>query len=311
MPYHWPSDRFKKAAHVYREDFETLLITINDDTAERTPLFVEKHLGVLLGQAIRFHLRTFFNPVPFKVMTPSGVDEDELTSKHSRRQSRITEIVKMTLPDGVVAADSAVADGSISSVVSMALQVIYAYFGADAFLSQEYHALDIPGGFCNGEASQRGICNRNAPLTQDDVAAIVSDVEQAQRFLDAARACQFLSDLMDSAGVREEIAQVGGWERIESHANKILSYGLSKWCPDDAHLVVLGNAEQFLQRVGRYKMEMQKLVASCEQSLAEMGKRFNCKNKGARKRNKVLCTICSVLEDGKRFTFPQVAMLQP
>jgi hypothetical protein len=262
------------AARSYREDFENLLISIQNEPSIRRSLFVEKHLADFLGQAIRFYLRIIFNPVPWKQIP--GQKVEQLPSKVSKVQSRISKMLTMELPDGVVAADSAVADGALSSVFSMALRVVNSYFGYEALSSEAYYAPDIPVGFCESAASQRGPGTRRDHMTADDVAAVVSDIHSAQGFLDAFRACRFLSDLIAFPGVREEIARVGGWEMVESHARKILQYDLVKWCPNDAHLVVLSDADHFFPRLESYKIAMESSIADCEQSLRAMRELFTC-----------------------------------
>ena len=99
---------------------------------------------------------------------------------------------------------------------------------------------------------------------------------ESNGFVDAFRACRFLCDLIAFPGIREEIARVGGWEMAESHARKILQYDLMKWCPNDAHLVVLSDAYHFFRRVENYKTAMESLIANCEQSLGAMRERFTC-----------------------------------
>ena len=90
---------------------------------------------------------------------------------------------------------------------------------------------------------------------------------ESNGFVDAFRACRFLCNLIAFPGIREEIARVGGWEMAESHARKILQYDLMKWCPKDAHLVVLSDADHFFWRVEKYKTAMESSIANCEQSL--------------------------------------------
>jgi hypothetical protein len=62
-----------------------------------------------------------------------GSDEDPgLAEPTFKRQSKIHEILRMTLPAWYyVGTDSAVADGSISSIFSLAVETIDREFGAD------------------------------------------------------------------------------------------------------------------------------------------------------------------------------------
>lgn len=246
-------------------------------TAENTPpqpLFLEKHLADSLGQAIRFYLRAFFNPVPWKKPTDGKVEL--LTVKQSKHQSRVSELLTMRLPHGVAVADTAIADGAISSVFSAALRIVYLYFGADIFLSDEYRPPTLPEKFCNNEASQKGPGKKRNPISDEAVEAIVSDIHNAQSFRDAAVACRFLSNLLNFPGVREEIMKVCGWVCVEKHAKKIKGYGLIGSCPDDAHLVLLSDTKRFFARIDSYKMALEKLIAPCEERLEQMAVKFKC-----------------------------------
>jgi hypothetical protein len=183
----WPSQRFKAAARTYRIDFERLLGSIvpssndNKDSIKRSPrLSLERHLAESIGQAIRFYLRAFFNPVPWK-KTP-GTDVEGPAVKQTKHQSRVSELLAMKLPEGVAVPDTAIADGAISSVFSLALRVVYLYFGADVFLADEYREPLIPQGFCTSEASQGGPGRKNKPISDEAVRSIVSDIHEAQSF---------------------------------------------------------------------------------------------------------------------------------
>lgn len=276
MPAKWPSQRFKKASKTYRVDFETLVgIILSGNVARRSsPLNLEQHLAVSLGQAIRFYLRAFFNPVPWK-LTPGNEAKEPLV-KQSKLQSRISALLVMKLPEGVAVKDTAIADGEISAVFSMALVVVYSYFGADAFLSNEYQAPCIPDGFCTSDESLRGPVTKKKPMSKEEVEAVVSDIHAATSFRDAALACRFISNLMNFPGVCEEIAKVCGWVSIERHAKKIRQYELVKWCPEDAHLVLLSDTKRFFERIDCYKAATEKMIAPCETRLEKIAMKFKC-----------------------------------
>lgn len=259
-------------------DFEKLVASFvpNDKKSLQpsSPLFVEKYLAESIGQAIRFYLRAFFNPVPWKKMP--GDDVQEPSVKQSKHQSQVSGMLMMKLPEGVVVADTAIADGAISSVFSAALRVVYLYFGADAFTPEERRPPYIPDGFCISEASRRGPGKKSKPISGEAVDAIVSDIHEAQSFRDAAVACRFLSNLMNFPGVREEITKVCGWECVEAHAKKILEYKLIDSCPNDAHLVLLSNTKRFFERIDSFKMALEGCIAPCEKRLEEIAVKFKC-----------------------------------
>jgi hypothetical protein len=247
---------------------------MTDENAPSQPLFLEKRLADSLGQAIRFYLRAFFNPVPWKKPTDGKVEAPAV--QQSKHQSRVSELLIMKLPDGVVVADTAVADGAISSVFSAALRIVYLHFGADVFLSDEYRPPTLPENFCNSEASQKGPGKKRSPMSDEAVDAIVSDIHNTQSFRDAAVACRFLSNLLNFPGVREEIIKVCGWVCVEKHANRIKGYKLIELCPDDAHLVLLSDTNRFFARIDSYKMAVEKLIAPCEQRLEQLAITFKC-----------------------------------
>lgn len=279
----WPSQRFKKAAKTYRTDFEKLVNCLlpresQASQASQCPqhLFLEQNLAESIGQAIRFYLRAFFNPVPWK-KTPGTDQVAEQAVRQSRHQSRVSEMLVMKLPEGLAVQDTAIADGAISSVFSTALRVVYLYFGANVFLSDEDVAPHVPTDFCTSEASQRGPGKKRKPMSDEDVNQVVSDIHEAQCFRDAAVACRFLSNLMNFPGVREEIARVcGGWPCVEKHAQKIIGYELTECCPDDAYLVLLSDTTRFFQRIDSYKMVLEPLISPCETRLQEMSVKFKC-----------------------------------
>jgi hypothetical protein len=304
----WNSKRFKKAARTYRLDFEKLLNTImTDENAPSQPLFLEKRLADSLGQAIRFYLRAFFNPVPWKKPTDGKVEAPAV--QQSKHQSRVSELLIMKLPDGLVVADTAVADGAISSVFSAALRIVYLHFGADVFLSDDYRPPTLPENFCNSEASQKGPGKKRSPISDEAVDAIVSDIHNAQSFRDAAVACRFLSNLLNFPGVREEIIKVCGWVCVEKHANRIKGYKLIELCPDDAHLVLLSDTNRFFARIDSYKMAVEKLIAPCEQRLEQLAITFKCgpNHKLLRRNYPILETIDAAMDEG--FVFPNVAVV--
>lgn len=326
MPGHWPPERIKKPAEMYRQDFENVMRLLRSGL-ETPPhgsrstsivISVEKQLSEFLGQAIRFYLRQFFNPAPLKVSTPPTLTVQEKKSVpmsySSKKRSRISELVSMTLPEGVaVDMDSAIADGSISSIVSAALQCIHSYFGMEGLLSSDEKdvVVSVPEGFCTSEASQRCLPTRRSqePITDEELQAIVDDVCKAQSFQNAAHACRFLRDLMKCPGVQEEIKKVGGWTLVEEYAKKLCQYDLLRCCSDDVHFSLLCNVELLLQRIDRCYSAMEPSILRCQQSLAELSIRFKCgvKSKKLREKHPQIEIIADTLEEGNSFVFPIVS----
>lgn len=117
------------------------------------------------------------------------------------------------------------------------------------------------------------------PLTDHDMTDILDDVDQATGFLAATKGCRFLLDLFQIQGVQDEIARQGGWLEVETHASISWKYDLWKSCPDDAHLVVLCNYADFMNKIQSWVPLMEQQVASCETSLEALAKRFHTTTK--------------------------------
>ena len=127
----YPPQRFSSAIQTLKKDFVCILKRLTNSSGllslDLTTSF-ERRLAEFIGQAIRFHLRKLFNPPPLP-LTRNSTTESSSTGK---RQSNVFELVDLELPE-CGSRDSAVADGSISSLFSQSLRRIYEYFGVDAF----------------------------------------------------------------------------------------------------------------------------------------------------------------------------------
>jgi hypothetical protein len=288
MPDYFPPDRFITAAAMYREDFANVTAHLTaagpDDARQlhRAPLMhIEKQLADKTGQAIRFYLRLFFNPEPLRVTSTPPEELPGATANLTKRRSKVSEILTMTPPEGVATnPNSAVADGSISSVVSKALQCLYVRIGPDALLSPSFDAsLLVPRqGFCTSAASQRGLPTKKCPepITEEDIHTMIAEIHDAFTFLEVANACRFLSELVNWPGVTDEIAKVGGWSLVERYAKKIQQHGLLHCSSADAHFAPLSNVGQLFARMEQCRQVMQGPMKECELSLRSFSARFKC-----------------------------------
>lgn len=272
MPCYWPPNRFKKASELYRGEFQRILTSVDHNhhpsSVYHNNLDVEKCLADFVGRAIRFYLRKFFNSVPLSLTQQQTGDASV--------RSRIHEMLEMTIDDGC-GHSTAVADGSISPFVSVALRQIYDYFGMQQFLSRDPLPVSNEA-FLTSAAAQRGVGNKRATvvISDEDLEEVLSDIHEAHRFVATARACKFLIDLMSWPGVREEIENVGGWVTVETHAKMIADFDLEQASPDDAYFVLLSNVNMLVHKVGQFWAAMEPTVASCEQGLGMLWKRFRC-----------------------------------
>ena len=305
MPFQWVPQRFQKAARLYRLDVEKLCQCLQNNITLKeadVQLNLEKKLAESLGRAIRYHLRRFFNSIYGKVTEDPGLAEPAF-----KRRSKIHEILRMTLPAWYyVGTDSAVADGSISSIFSLAVETIDREFGADAFLATDFQVPPIPDSFCSSEASQRGIERTCTIVSEEDMETVMSDVIAAQSFLTGAKACGFMTELLNWPGVTEEIARLGGWKIIEEFARHFHAFNLKRLAPHEGHFVLLSDVTMLQDRVKQCWTAMEQASKDCTTELNQQWVRFDCDNK---KRKLPLVAILRdlLLEGLKAHMFPNIA----
>lgn len=271
MPCYWPSNRFKKASELYRGEFQRILTSINlgfPSGSRNCDLDLEKRMADCLGRSIRFYLRKFFNPIPLALTSDRSGDASV--------RSHIHEILEMTM-EGEAGRDTAAADGSISSVFSVALRHVFEYFGAGPFLSDNMLQVSNSA-FLTSTASQRGVGTKRATIviSDTDVEEVLSDIHEVHRFVATARACRFLSELMNWPGVREEIEKVGGWTTVETFAKMIADFDLEQAFPDDAYFVLLRDVDTLVRKVENFWQVAEPTLVLCEKELGLLWKRFRC-----------------------------------
>jgi len=313
MPFEWDPNRFKKAAGLYRQDVEKICNCLErqrevQEKAAPTQqtslhefnvmLYLETKLAESIGRTIRFHLRRIFNPIYGIVIIDESFEEEEEGSPSDdvfKRPSNMSQIIQMRHPEWYSpGSNSAVADGSVSSVLSLAVETIVNYFGFDTFFSEkEFVMPSIPDGFCKSAAAMRGIPRNSIgePLPKEDLQAIIADTVEAQRFLAGAKACGFIRDLLHWPGVEEEVNRLGGWNIIEQCAKQFHSLRLGRLSPNDAHLAVFKNVRDFAIRVDKCWSQVKKATDECTQALDDLWIRFHCSAtqtpKKSRKRRKL------------------------
>ena len=307
MPFRWIPERFQKAAKLYRRDVDKICQCLENNASLKeadVQLNLEKKLADSLGRAIRFHLRRFFNSIYGKVIQDPGSAEPAF-----KRQSKIHEIMQMTLPGWYAGggSDSAVADGSVSAVFSLAIETIEGHFGKDPFLAKHFHVPTIPDVFCNSEASQRGLGRTCTMISEQDIETIVSDTSAAQGFLAGAKACRFLTELKNWPGVREDIARLGGWSIVERCAQQFHTFDLVRLSPHDAHFCLLADMFLLLDRVELCWNAMEQASKDCTIALNQQWARFDCDNSSKRRRFPVVEIVKDLLLEGlKAHMFPNI-----
>jgi hypothetical protein len=304
MPFPWVSLRFQKAANLYRLDIDRICESMEGKSNFRQAdvyLNLEKKLAESLGRAISYHLRRFFNSICGNVTEFPGLEEPVF-----KRQSKIHTLLQMNLPDWYeVPKDSAVMDGSVSTVFSQAAETIARQFGVDVFLAQTFILPLIPNEFCQHQACHLGLGKDG--FSEEEIENITSEVLSAQGFLAGAKACKFISELLNWPGVNDEILRLGGWSLIEDYATTLRTYKLYKLSPYESHFILFGNIQEFTSRVNRCWLEMQTAVEECTSSLNALWKRLECDNTKKRKIFPIINYFRDLLLDGlKAHMFPNL-----
>lgn len=307
MPFHWDPQRFEKAARLYHHDIEKICKCMENNerlVESDVQLNLEKKLAESLGRAIRYHLRRFFNSIYGTVIEDPG-----LTEAPFKRQSKINEILRMTLPSWYSQGpNSAVAEGSVSSVFALAIETIEREFGAEPFLALQFQVPSIPDGFCQSDASQRGVGGRTkTALSACDVETILSETSAAQGFLAGAKACRFVDELLNWPGVDGEITRLGGWGIIEQCAKQFRAFHLQRVSPNEAHFVLLSDMTLLRDRVRRCDVDMAHALKDCTTALNDQWVRFDCDNKKRGKSVPIIGILRDLLLEGlQAHMFPNV-----
>jgi len=300
MPFHWPSKRLSVATKFYYNEFRILC---RSSTVAQSQLRLR--LGDFIGRAIRFYLRRFFNPVPVSLHTYS----DAVQPDYSHSRSRIHELIEMAGDDEL--RDSAIADGSISSVVSLALLRIDEFFD----FCETARSLELcdkyPTQFCNRPASKRGLESRGSRviLNDDDLAEILLDITEGHIVLAGVRACKFLHSIMNWPGVKQAIGDIGGWGEVECYAKMFLELKLANELPDEKHFQLLSNVEDLTKTIADDLDDLKSLEEECGKSVRKLWKRFRCgtRNKQLLKINPCIKNvIAEQLKAGRDTYFPSI-----
>ena len=317
---------------MYKKDFESILQRVMSPSSlgpaeASNTTYLERRLAEFAGQSIRFHLRRLFNPPPLPYTTPKdNASEASLppTPKEiSLRQSRVSDLVDLELPD--TSRDSAVADGSISSLFSLALCRIYGYFGEETFISA-LHSDDpirLPDTFCTSPVSQRGLGTPEHPIrsmSSDELRDLIGDIDDVYNFLAAYHAIKFLLQVMRAPGVAREVKKMGGWSTIEKYAGIIQQQSSCAGCAEDAHFSAIsyaGSMERFFAKIEDWLSHMEPKTALAEISIKQLAKRYKTKVTSPKQRRAVykkfphVKTIATVIDEGnaRACAFPKVVSM--
>lgn len=306
MPWHWPAARMTKASTVFINEFNSISNMISVDSKEEivsSRLLVRNILGDLIGRAIKFYLRRFFNPVPLPLYSDSSDLPD-----YSNSRSIIHTLIELKDPEGDGQRDTATADGCVSSVFGLALLKMNAFISLNEKLrngDERYFS-----SFCSRAATKRGLKEKDRVirLTNDDIKDVLTDIEESHIFLAGIRASKFIYSLLSWPGVASAIEDVGGWGKVESLASLFQSLDLSTEMPEEAHLILLKNVKDLKNSYKADEHELGKLELNVVESLRRVWKRFKCgsRNKELFDMNPCIKQFQMELKSGKNTHFPVI-----
>jgi hypothetical protein len=214
--------------------------------------------------------------------------------------------------DGNEGRDTATADGSISSVFGLAILRIQEFFDLNQTKMAALDSTDTKyySTFCDRHATKRGLGKRGSMiiLSDTDLDGITLDVQEGHKVLAGIRACRFVVSLLSWPGVKEAIADAGGWTKVESFAKKFVECGLVQAYPDEKHFVLLSDVQGLREMLSQDSKELKAVEEKCENSLRQLWKRFRCgtSKKEILKRNPGIKTIQAALKAGKETCFPDL-----
>lgn len=275
MPFPWPISRFSDASKHYRSEIRAAIsgnLTTNDNSS------LKKHLGELIGRAIRFYLRQFFNPVPYP---PSSTEsENHFKIEGAKVRSRVHSIIAMKEEGSDIC--TAAADGSISSVFGLALRSIHEFFEFNDSKKIVGSDAKYCTSFCQRNASQK-CASDSIKMTDEDVEEVLLDITDAHIVLSGIRACTFIKELLNWPGVSEAIADIGGWMKVEYFAKMYAECRLHFASPDEKYVMLLENIDQLVRRLHDDAKTLKCVEKECEDSLKTVWKRFRCGANGKKK----------------------------
>ena len=74
-------------------------------------------------------------------------------------------------------------------------------------------------------------------LTDEDLKDFALDIEEGHVILKGIRACEFVRQLLNQPGVRESIAEVGGWTKVIYFAKMCVECELENDTLDEKHFM--------------------------------------------------------------------------
>ena len=251
----YPFQRVQKVAAAYSKDFGCLL---EPKEVSQTTSW-ECQLADQSAQQIRYWLRTILNPIPDR----SPTYEDDAWN------SRVSEIVLLQMEGEIE--NTAVEDGSLSSLVSDSLSFLYALFDNDNHLDQ-YSRILLQHTFVAKDFEGPAFFKiSNSNITANQWKDLSTYMDHATKFLAAMNGAQFLYDLLTI--IQNEPKYLELWNRhVLSTAAGLRRKVL---LPEDAHLCLLQYPmAKLLNELELLLQIAQQPKQSCKSALDEWCKRL-------------------------------------
>eukprot|EP00586_Coscinodiscus_wailesii_P004582 CAMPEP_0172486692 /NCGR_PEP_ID=MMETSP1066-20121228/15364_1 /TAXON_ID=671091 /ORGANISM="Coscinodiscus wailesii, Strain CCMP2513" /LENGTH=686 /DNA_ID=CAMNT_0013252797 /DNA_START=375 /DNA_END=2435 /DNA_ORIENTATION=- len=309
----WPPARFCEVAKQYELEFKDMLDRLsqhycekNDSNGLRLPCSpLRKRLGDLNIRAVRFHLRRLFNSIPIPYTTPSSeYDPPDLT----KTRSNVHKVVQLESNSymGIAAAD-----GSISSVFSLALRKIYDFYLLNNVqMSSGTESRTFMKSFCKSAASEKQFSRYDPILSisNKELDDILSDVKEVLITVTGGKASDFVCQLLEWPGVVDAIRDCGGWEHVEKYASNFTKLGMETLCPEDAHFSQLKDVSSFLSVLKRDLDLIKESALIAEERSKVVWKNLRCgsTNKRMLRKNPAVVVIRDSIKEGRSIKFPDL-----
>lgn len=206
------NELFTKLCNFYKSEFQELYcaLTTDENTTSKPFSKIRIRLGEISDSLVRYHLRRLFNSIPpsYTAVPPVRTDYDHEIPDYAGCRSRVHEIIYLAAPKGGASAGAAVSDGSISSIVNVAIRRLYDFFeGIGVGYSSTLHAPDyIEDILALTNSSKSGFPRGSTKLPSSiDFDDIMEDVEKSQCIIAAYNAGEFLLNLLGWPGVQSAI----------------------------------------------------------------------------------------------------------
>ena len=203
---------FAKLRNFYKSEFQELhsALTTSEGSELASKPFskIRSRLDEMCDSLVRYHLRRLFNCIPpsYTTVPPVRTNYDHEIPDYNGCRSRVHEIICLAAPKGATGA--AAADGSISSIVNVAVRRLNDFFALiDLGNSSICDASDYIDEIVSlTDSSKSGFLRGSTRLPFDiNFDEIIEDIEKAHCIIAARNASEFLLSLFGWPGIQSAI----------------------------------------------------------------------------------------------------------